>query len=68
MLKFAGWDGVVVEGKSDAPVYINIVDDKVTLEDAKSLWGLDTSETREEIWKQQSTKAPVRYGAEWQKN
>ena len=27
ILKFAGWDGVVVEGKSKAPVYINIVDD-----------------------------------------
>ena len=67
MLKFAGWDGVVVEGKSDVPVYINIVDDKVTLEDAKSLWGLDTWETQEEIWKQQSAKAPVRYGVEWQK-
>ena len=67
MLKFAGWDGVVVEGKSDVPVYINIVDDKVTLEDAKSLWGLDTWETQEEIWKQQSTRSAVRYGAEWQK-
>ncbi len=67
MLKLAGWDGVVVEGKSDAPVYINIIDDKVTLEDAKSLWGLDTWETQEEIWKSCSTKAPVRYGSEWQK-
>ncbi len=67
MLKLAGWDGVVVEGKSEAPVYINIIDDKVTLEDAKSLWGLDTYETQEEIWKLQSAKPPVRYGSEWQK-
>jgi len=41
MLKFAGWDGIVVEGKSESPVYINIVNDRVTLEDAKSLWGLN---------------------------
>ncbi len=67
MLKFAGWDGIVVEGKSEAPILINIVDDKVTLEDARALWGLNTWETQEEIWKMQSTKAPVRYGAEWQK-
>ena len=67
MLKFAGWDGVVIEGKSDAPVYINVVDDKVTLESAKPLWGLNTWDTQEEIWKMQSTNAPVRYGAEWQK-
>ncbi len=26
-LKLAGWDGVVVQGKSESPVYINIVDD-----------------------------------------
>ena len=55
------------EGKSDSPVYINIVDDKVTIEDAKALWGLTRWETQEEIWKMESTKAPVRYGAEWQK-
>ncbi len=67
MLKLAGWDGVVVEGKSENPVYINIVDDKVTLEDAKPLWGLDTWETQEEIWRLQSINAPVRYGSEWQK-
>jgi aldehyde:ferredoxin oxidoreductase len=67
MLKFAGWDGVVVEGKSETPVYINIIDGQVTMEDAKPLWGLDTWETQEEIWKEQSTKAPVRYGSEWQK-
>jgi len=62
-LKMAGWDGVVVHGKSDSPVYINIVDDKVTIEDARPLWGLTVWDTQEEIWK----KAPVRYGSEWQK-
>jgi aldehyde:ferredoxin oxidoreductase len=67
MLKLAGWDGVVVEGKAEAPVYLNIIDDKVSLEDAKPLWGLNTWETQEEIWRLQSTSAPVRYGAEWQK-
>ena len=67
MLKLAGWDGVVVEGKADAPVYINIVDDKVSIEDAKALWGLSTWDTQEEIWKAQSANPPVRYGMEWQK-
>ncbi|NLT68897.1 MAG: hypothetical protein GXX84_20100, partial [Acidobacteria bacterium] len=53
MLKFAGWDGVVVQGKADKPVYINIIDDKVTIEDATKLWGLDTWETQKEIVKRQ---------------
>ena len=62
MLKFAGWDGVAVIGRAESPVYINIMDDKVTLEDAKALWGLTTWECQEEIWK----RSGVRYGQEWQ--
>jgi len=50
MLKQAGWDGVVVEGKADSPVWINIVNDQVTIEDASGLWGLDTYQAQEKIW------------------
>jgi len=49
-LKYAGWDGIAVVGKSDKPVWINIQNGKVTFEDAKHLWGLDTWETQEDIW------------------
>jgi aldehyde:ferredoxin oxidoreductase len=62
MLKLAGWDGVAVIGKADSPVYINIVDDKVTIEDAKDLWGMTTWKCQEEIWK----RSGVRYGMDWQ--
>jgi len=48
-LKFAGWDGIVVEGASDKPVWINIVNDKVTIENADGIWGMDTWDTQEEI-------------------
>ncbi|MEJ2111302.1 MAG: aldehyde ferredoxin oxidoreductase N-terminal domain-containing protein, partial [Acidobacteriota bacterium] len=64
-LKFAGWDGIVIEGKSDTPVYLNIIDDKVTLEDAAQLWGLDTWTTQQEIWKEQCAKNSVTYRTEW---
>jgi aldehyde:ferredoxin oxidoreductase len=53
-LKYAGWDGVVVEGAvsaADDPVWINIINDKVTIESARTLWGLDVMETQEEIWR-----------------
>ncbi len=49
-LKFAGWDGIAIQGKSETPVWLNIVNDKVTFEDASGLWGLNTHETQEEIW------------------
>ena len=40
MMKMAGWDGISIIGKAESPVFINVVDDKVTIEDARSLWGL----------------------------
>jgi aldehyde:ferredoxin oxidoreductase len=48
-LKFAGWDGLAVEGASDKPVWINIINDKVTIESADGVWGMDTWDTQEEI-------------------
>ncbi len=44
-LKFAGWDGVIIEGASDRPVYLFIDDDKVEIRDAADLWGKDAYET-----------------------
>jgi aldehyde:ferredoxin oxidoreductase len=38
-LKYAGYDDVVIEGKADRPVYLSIVDGKVEIKDARSLWG-----------------------------
>ncbi len=48
-LKFAGWDGIVVEGASSDPVWINIVNDKVTIESAQGIWGMDTWDAQQEI-------------------
>ncbi len=44
-IKAAGYDAIVIEGAADAPVYINIQDDKVTVEDAADLWGKTTTQT-----------------------
>ena len=40
-LKFAGYDGIVITGASDHPVYLFINDDVVELRDAKEYWGKD---------------------------
>jgi len=45
-IKFAGYDGVVVYGKSEKPVYLLIQDGTAELRDASSLWGRDGAETR----------------------
>jgi aldehyde:ferredoxin oxidoreductase len=46
-LKKAGWDGIVIRGKAKSPVYIDINNDIVKIEDAAALWGKDTEETKE---------------------
>lgn len=38
-LKYAGYDGIIVEGKADRPVYVSIMDKKVEIKDARHLWG-----------------------------
>jgi aldehyde:ferredoxin oxidoreductase len=48
-LKFAGYDGVVIYGKSDKPAYIFIADNNVQILDAGELWGMDTFAVQKEI-------------------
>jgi aldehyde:ferredoxin oxidoreductase len=38
-LKYAGWDSIIIEGMSDKPVYIAILDNRVEIRDASHLWG-----------------------------
>lgn len=44
-LKLAGYDLVIIEGKSEKPVYLHIENDKVELCDASEVWGKTVWET-----------------------
>jgi len=44
-LKMAGWDAIIIEGKSDKPVYLRIEDENVELKDASHVWGKRVGET-----------------------
>lgn len=48
-LKFAGWDMVILEGKSPKPVYLSIENDKAELLDASYIWGKSVWDTEELI-------------------
>ncbi len=50
-LKNAGWDMVIVEGKSSKPVYLYICNDVAELRDAAEIWGTSTWNTEEWIKK-----------------
>jgi len=46
-LKKAGWDGIVIDGRSGSPVYLFIDNEKAELRDASSLWGKGAYKTGE---------------------
>jgi aldehyde:ferredoxin oxidoreductase len=48
-LKFAGYDGIVVYGKSDRPVYLLIRDDDIEIRDAAALWGKGAAQVRQAL-------------------
>ncbi len=43
--KTAGWDGVILEGKSPKPIVLKFTHDKVDFVDAAELWGKTTDDT-----------------------
>jgi len=48
-LKFAGLDGIIIEGASEKPVYLFVHDGRVEIRDAKHLWGKDVHTTTDAL-------------------
>lgn len=58
-LKFAGYDGIIFEGKADKPVYLHIYDDLIELKSAEHLWGKDVFETTDLLLEENEDDARV---------
>jgi aldehyde:ferredoxin oxidoreductase len=48
-LKFAGFDGIVIHGRSDRPVHLWVHDGEAELRDAAHLWGRFTADVEDAI-------------------
>jgi len=48
-LKFAGYDGIILEGRAENPIYLWINNENIEIRDAEHLWGKDTIETESEL-------------------
>ncbi|MCF8068173.1 MAG: aldehyde ferredoxin oxidoreductase family protein [Desulfobacterales bacterium] len=55
--KKSGYDGIVVTGKADTPVYLWIHDDGVEIRDAQNIWGKDSYMSAEWLKMETSKKA-----------
>ncbi|MCP4405025.1 MAG: aldehyde ferredoxin oxidoreductase family protein [bacterium] len=58
-LKFAGWDGIIVEGRSEKPVYLSIEDENVQILSAEHLWGKTTGEVEDILHEAHPDKSRV---------
>jgi aldehyde:ferredoxin oxidoreductase len=59
MLKRSGYDGIIFEGVSPKPVYLEIIDGKAVLRDAEHLWGKSVNDTEAIIQKGADKKPTV---------
>jgi len=48
-LKKAGYDALVIIGKSETPVWVEVTEEAVLFHDARDLWGKTTSETQDAL-------------------
>ena len=55
-LKFAGFDYLIIHGRSRTPVYVSIRDEEIEIKDAKQLWGKDTFETTKIVKEMENEK------------
>jgi len=55
--KRAGFDGIIIKGKAESPVYLWIQNKKVEIRDARPIWGKDSYESSDWLKKQTSKEA-----------
>jgi aldehyde:ferredoxin oxidoreductase len=41
-LRFAGYDGIIITGRAEKPVWLSVVDGQAELHDANDIWGSDS--------------------------
>ena len=58
-LKKSGFDGIIFEGVSPSPVFLQIIDSKVELLDASHLWGKTVPETEDILQENSAQKLTV---------
>ena len=49
-LKSTGYDMIIISGKSEEPVLLEIVDGKINIKDAKDIWGKGVEESTDTIY------------------
>jgi aldehyde:ferredoxin oxidoreductase len=62
MLKWAGYDYLIISGKSPRPVYIAIKDEEIGILDGSAIWGKDLYETTDLLWEKHENGSVLAIG------
>jgi aldehyde:ferredoxin oxidoreductase len=62
MLRHAGYDAIIIEGRASSPVWVDIRNRKIAFRDASGLWGTDTETAQERIWELVGAPRDLRTG------
>ena len=58
-LKFAGFDVMIIEGRSETPCYLYVHDGVIEFRDASAAWGLETAEAEDIFRSETSERAKI---------
>ena len=50
-LRYAGFDRLIIQGKSKKPCYLYIIDNNIEIKDANDYWGMDTTDIQQNLRK-----------------
>ncbi|MHA2288041.1 MAG: aldehyde ferredoxin oxidoreductase family protein [Promethearchaeota archaeon] len=58
-IKACGYDGIIVSGKFNVPVYLSLLNDEIKILDASDIWGKDIIETEKSIKKKHGNSVRI---------
>ena len=50
-LRYAGFDRLIIQGKSKKPCYLYVTDNNIEIKDANDYWGMDTTDVQQNLRK-----------------
>jgi len=60
-MRCAGYDGLIIKGRAEKPVYLFVTDDGIDVKDASHVWGKDRVETYKILTKEGTEELEKRY-------
>lgn len=58
-LKFCGYEGIIIRGKAEEPVYLYITPEETKIKDAREIWGQDTYNTSQNLMEKYGSEIKI---------